>query len=111
MIISNTNTNNNSNTTGGQGGTNGGQTESSRISTSSKSEFWVELAEAVRGLVGKGEGRSVITSPQAGIMAVRGMPDELRQVEKFLKAARPKASNSFWATAKCSKSLKKPPVA
>jgi MSHA biogenesis protein MshL len=37
--------------------------------------------------VGKGEGRSVITSPQAGIMAVRGMPDELRQVEKFLKAA------------------------
>ena len=83
----NTNTNNNSNTTGGQGGTNGGQTESSRISTSSKSEFWVELAEAVRGLVGKGEGRSVITSPQAGIMAVRGMPDELRQVEKFLKAA------------------------
>jgi MSHA biogenesis protein MshL len=83
----NTNTNNNSNNTGGQGGTNGGQTESSRISTSSKSEFWVELAEAVRGLVGKGEGRSVITSPQAGIMAVRGMPDELRQVEKFLKAA------------------------
>ena len=83
----NTNTNNNSNTTGGQGGTNGGQTESSRISTSSKSEFWVELAEAVRGLVGKGEGRSVITSPQAGIMAVRGMPEELRQVEKFLKAA------------------------
>jgi MSHA biogenesis protein MshL len=34
-----------------------------------------------------GEGRSVITSPQAGIMAVRAMPDELRQVEKFLKAA------------------------
>jgi MSHA biogenesis protein MshL len=33
------------------------------------------------------EGRSVITSPQAGIMAVRAMPDELRQVEKFLKAA------------------------
>jgi MSHA biogenesis protein MshL len=37
--------------------------------------------------VGNGEGRSVITSPQAGIMAVRAMPEELRQVEKFLKAA------------------------
>ncbi|OGB33803.1 MAG: hypothetical protein A3F78_20685 [Burkholderiales bacterium RIFCSPLOWO2_12_FULL_61_40] len=62
-------------------------TESSRVSTSSKTDFWLELAGAVRGLVGSGEGRSVITSPQAGIMAVRGMPDELRQVDKFLKAA------------------------
>lgn len=32
-------------------------------------------------------GRSVVISPQAGIMAVRAMPEELRQVEKFLKAA------------------------
>ena len=38
-------------------------------------------------MVGSGAGRSVITSPQAGIMAVRAMPEELRQVEKFLKAA------------------------
>ena len=29
----------------------------------------------------------MITSPQAGIMAVRAMPEELRQVDKFLKAA------------------------
>lgn len=62
-------------------------TEGSRVSTSSKTDFWLELAGAVRGLIGTGEGRSVITSPQAGIMAVRGMPDELRQVDKFLKAA------------------------
>ncbi len=31
--------------------------------------------------------RNVITSPQAGLMVVRAMPDELREVEKFLKAA------------------------
>jgi MSHA biogenesis protein MshL len=37
--------------------------------------------------VGDGVGRSVVTSPQAGIMAVRAMPEELRQVDKFLKAA------------------------
>ncbi len=61
--------------------------ESSRVSTSSKTDLWSELTGAVKGLVGSGEGRSVITSPQAGIMAVRAMPDELRQVEKFLKAA------------------------
>jgi MSHA biogenesis protein MshL len=87
---SNTQGSNTANTpnTGSQGGAGAGsQSESSRISTTSKSEFWVELAEAVRGMVGRGEGRSVITSPQAGIMAVRAMPDELRQVDKFLKAA------------------------
>ena len=63
------------------------QPESSRVATSSKSDFWAELTGAVRGLVGEGPGRSVITSPQAGIMAVRAMPEELRQVDKFLKAA------------------------
>jgi len=63
------------------------QSEGSRITTTSKTDFWAELAGAVRGLVGSGEGRNVITSPQAGIMAVRAMPDELRQVDKFLKAA------------------------
>jgi MSHA biogenesis protein MshL len=73
--------------TGAASGSGAQQIESSRVSTSSKTDFWSELSGAVRGIVGAGEGRSVITSPQAGIMAVRGMPDELRQVEKFLKAA------------------------
>lgn len=63
------------------------QRESSSVSTSSRTDFWAELTNAVRGLVGSGVGRSVIASPQASIMAVRGMPDELRQVDQFLKAA------------------------
>ena len=62
------------------------QAESTRIATDSNSDFWAELSDAVRGLVGRGEGRNVVISPQAGIMAVRAMPDELRQVERFLKA-------------------------
>ncbi len=68
-------------------GSSGQTQESSRVSTTSKTDLWSELSAAVKGMVGNGEGRSVITSPQAGIMAVRAMPDELRQVEKFLKAA------------------------
>ncbi len=72
---------------GAAAGASGQTQESSRVSTSSKTDLWSELAGAVKGMVGNGEGRSVITSPQAGIMAVRAMPDELRQVEKFLKAA------------------------
>ena len=61
--------------------------DSSRLTTTLQSDFWSELTGAVQGLIGSGQGRSVISSPQAGIMAVRAMPDELRQVEKFLKAA------------------------
>lgn len=61
--------------------------ESSRISTNSRSDLWGELTDAVRSMVDGGVGRNVTTSPQAGIMVVRAMPHELRQVEMFLKAA------------------------
>ncbi len=61
--------------------------DSSRVSTNSSTDLWTELAEAIRSMLGNAQGRSVITSPQAGIIAVRAMPDELRQIESFLKAA------------------------
>lgn len=81
--------NNSAGGTGGNGapGSNGRQVENSRIATSSRTDFWTELSDAVKGLLGNGQGRNVIVSPQAGIMAVRAMPDELRQVGQFLKAA------------------------
>lgn len=63
------------------------QIEGSRVTTTSKTDFWTELAGAVRGLIGEGVGRNIVASPQAGIIAVRAMPDELQQVDKFLKAA------------------------
>ncbi|MDZ7890458.1 MAG: secretin N-terminal domain-containing protein [Rhodoferax sp.] len=83
----------------GNGGT-GAQPENSRVSTTSKSDFWGELSGAVRSLLGSGEGRSVVVSPQAGIMAVRGMPEELRQVEKFLKAAQASVERQVMLEAK-----------
>jgi MSHA biogenesis protein MshL len=63
------------------------QGEGSRVTTHSKTDFWAELSGAVQGMLAGAAGRSVVSSPQAGIMAVRAMPDELRQVDKFLKAA------------------------
>jgi MSHA biogenesis protein MshL len=76
-----------SNSGTGNAGTATQQPESSRIATTSRTDFWSEISDAVKGMIGSGAGRNVIASPQAGILAVRGMPDELRQVEKFLKAA------------------------
>lgn len=73
--------------TGSAGGAGSAQQQSSSVSTSSRTDFWGEMANAVRTMLGTGEGRNVITSPHAGIIMVRAMPEELRQVEKFLKAA------------------------
>lgn len=64
------------------------QQESSQLSTKVSSDFWSETTNALKALVGGGEGRTVITSPQTGTVAVRAMPDELRHVEAWLKATR-----------------------
>ncbi|OYY63539.1 MAG: hypothetical protein B7Y51_05905 [Burkholderiales bacterium 28-67-8] len=82
---SNNNSSNNSN--GGSGGNNQAP-ESSQISTSSTTDFWTETTDALRSMVGNAGGRAVISSPQSGTIAVRAMPDELRQVESFLRASR-----------------------
>ncbi len=64
------------------------QQESSQLSTKVSSDFWSETNGALKALVGSGEGRAVITSPQTGTVAVRAMPEELRHVEAWLKATR-----------------------
>jgi MSHA biogenesis protein MshL len=61
--------------------------ESARVSTRSDSDFWAELRTALTTIVGSGEGRSVVLSPQAGIAVVRALPSELRAVEHYLRAA------------------------
>jgi MSHA biogenesis protein MshL len=62
--------------------------ENSHLETTSRTDFWAELAEALRGIVGNGPGRNVVVSPQSGVIAVRAMPEELRQVDAYLRAAR-----------------------
>lgn len=62
--------------------------ESSRVSTTSNSDFWSELKLALDTIIGSGkDGRSVVISPQSGVIVVRAMPDELRNVAAYLKAA------------------------
>lgn len=89
-------TNNTANATNGTSS----QPENSRVSTTSKSDFWGELTGAIKSLVGNGEGRSVVASPQAGILAVRAMPEELRQVDKFLKATQASVERQVMLEAK-----------
>jgi MSHA biogenesis protein MshL len=68
------------------GGTNV-QIDSTDIRTTSDNDFWGELRTALEAIVGSKEGgRSVVLSPQSGVLVVRAMPDELRSVDAYLKA-------------------------
>ncbi len=59
--------------------------ESSRVSTRQESDFWADLRAALTTIVGSAEGRSVVITPQAGVVLVRAMPSELRAVENYLR--------------------------
>src|SRR6266849_1674107 len=67
-------------------GTTGTQTSSAgiQVDTQSLSDFWKELETTVKSIIEIGPGRKVVANPQAGLLIVRAMPDELRVVEDFL---------------------------
>lgn len=78
------NQNNNGNNPNGQ---NGGQMDSTDVATMSANDFWGDLKLAIEAIVGPKEGgRSVVVSPQSGVLVIRAMPDELRNVDAYLKA-------------------------
>jgi len=56
----------------------------SRIDTESTADFWKELSGALRTMIGQEEGRKVIVQPQAGVVVIRALPDELQAVESYL---------------------------
>src|ERR1035437_4294041 len=64
----------------------GMQADATRMSTVQTTDFWAEVAYAIRTIVGPGEGRNVVISPQSGVVVVRAMPQELRSVAALLKA-------------------------
>jgi MSHA biogenesis protein MshL len=60
--------------------------ESTRVTTSSDSNFWGDIGKSVSAIVGSADGRNVIVNPQSGVIVVRALPAELRHVESFLRA-------------------------
>jgi len=48
--------------------------------------FWEELQTSLEAIVGQAEGRSVVVNPQSGVVVVRALPTELREVESYLEA-------------------------
>lgn len=60
------------------------QFNGSTIQSESKTDFWKELEKAVATVLGDGPQRMVVVTPQAGLVTVRGMPDEIAAVKAFL---------------------------
>ena len=61
--------------------------DSSKVTTTTDTDFWDELSRAIHTIVGNEKGRSVVISPMSGVIVVRAMPDELRNVAAYLKAS------------------------
>ena len=60
----------------------------SRVVTTTDSDFWKELSDALKTIIGSENGRQVVISPQSGVIVVRAMPAEIRSVESYLRATR-----------------------
>lgn len=57
----------------------------SSIETESTADFWSELQRAIQSLVGSEGGRKVVVQPQASVVVVVAMPDELQMVGNYLQ--------------------------
>lgn len=82
---SSNNSNNRNNNNGNQ--RDGSGNIGSQIRTETDSDFWKELQHTLSILIGSGDGKSVIVTPQAGIIVVRAMPDEIDTARDFLQRA------------------------
>lgn len=54
------------------------------VQTNSEVDFWKQLKVTLLGMIGDDKGRSVTVNSLAGIVVVRAMPTELKQVEAYL---------------------------
>jgi MSHA biogenesis protein MshL len=80
----NNNSNSSSNSSNNSGNNSQNGNSGINISTKNESDFWTELKETLTAFVGNTDGRSVIISPQAGLVTVRGLPTEITAVKKFI---------------------------
>ena len=62
--------------------------DSTRVSTQIVNDFWGDLRTALTAIVGTAGGRSVVVTPQSGVVLVRAFPPDLRAVEQYLRETR-----------------------
>ncbi len=83
----NSSNNSNSSSSSSSSDSSAGTTKSSSIKTTSNANFWEKLHLTISSIVGNEAGRSVVIDQHAGLVIVRAMPGELRDVENYLSSA------------------------
>ena len=73
------------NTTTTTSGNNSTALTGTSITTSSRNDFWPDLALSLKEIVGTEDGKRVIVNLQSGLIVVRAMPADIRNVELFLR--------------------------
>ncbi|EGG98224.1 MSHA biogenesis protein MshL [gamma proteobacterium IMCC2047] len=58
-----------------------------RLKTNTDADFWAGLSETISIIIGAGENRRVVVSPQSGMVIVHALASELRAVAEFLDKA------------------------
>lgn len=58
-----------------------------RLKTKTDTDFWANLSETISIIIGDGEHRRVVVSPQSGMVIVHARAQELRSVAEFLDKA------------------------
>ncbi len=72
----------------GDDSSNSASLKSSSINTRSQADFWTELRATLISIIGaEEEGRSVVVDRHSGLVIVRAMPGELRDVGNYLASA------------------------
>ena len=74
--------------------------DTSRVSMTTDSDFWGDLNRALTTIVGNADGRSVVINASSGVVLVRALPTELRNVEKYLRATQLVAERQVMLEAK-----------
>ena len=65
----------------------GNNVNGTNISTRTDTDFWADLLATLQSMITEGEGKSVMVTPQAGLVTVRAMPDEIRAIKSFLNVS------------------------
>ncbi len=76
----------NQNGTNGATSSSGSNTEisGSSITTTSRSNFWLELEDSLSAIVSVNKQANVVVNLETGIIVVRANPSQMREVEKFI---------------------------
>ncbi|CAG7857258.1 hypothetical protein MCAMS1_02023 [biofilm metagenome] len=78
----------------------GTRTSGSSITTTTQSDFWKDLDEAMHALVAVDKEASVMINRQAGVIIVRARPLQLREIENFLNTTQNQISRQVILEAK-----------